>query len=89
MGQLLNDRQFTHFHNPVKPVQAKGRRLSPHLLAGVNEELGRMETDGHFRKLEKCGKDCFISPIVRSRKEDCLIKLALETRLLNDQIFLK
>ena len=38
-------------------------------------------------KLSKCGEDCFISPIIITRKKDGSIKLALESKLLNDQIF--
>ena len=29
VGRFSNDRKITHFHNPVKPVQAKRRRV-PH-----------------------------------------------------------
>ena len=58
-----------------------------HLLAGVNEELKRMETEGHIIKLEKCDEDCFISPIVVTRKKDGSVKLALDSKLLNDQVF--
>ena len=38
-------------------------------------------------KLEKCDEDCFISPIVITRKKDTSIKLAIDSKLLNDQIF--
>ena len=46
-----------------------------------------METEGHIIKLEKSQEDCFISPIVITRKKDGSIKLALDSKLLNDQIF--
>ena len=46
-----------------------------------------METEGHIIKLEKCDEDCFISQIVITRKKDTSIKLALDSKLLNDQIF--
>ena len=87
MGKIHNDRKVTHFHTPFKPIQSKGRRVPLHLLAGVNEELKRMEKEGHIKKLEKCDEDCFISPIVITRKKDTSIKLALDSKLLNDQIF--
>ena len=38
-------------------------------------------------KLNKCDEDCFISPIVITRKKDGSIKLALDSKLLNNQIF--
>ena len=46
-----------------------------------------MQTEGHIIKLEKCDKDCFISPIVITRKKNRSIKLALDSKLLNNQIF--
>ena len=87
MEKIPNDRKITHFHSPFKPVQANGKRVPLHLLAGVNEELRRRETDGNIVKLEKCDEDCFISPIVINRKKDGSVKLALDSKLLYDQIF--
>ena len=46
-----------------------------------------MKQKGHIAKLSKCDKGCFISPIVITRKKDGSIKLALDSKLLNDQIF--
>ena len=86
VGKIPNNHKVTHFHIPYKPVQAKGRRVPLHLLAGVNEELKRMDTEGHIIKLEKCDEDCFISPMLITRKKDGSIKLALDSKLLNDQI---
>ena len=87
VGKKPSDRKVIHFHTPFKPIQSKGRRVPLHLLAGVNEELKRMEKEGHIIKLEKCDKDCFISPIVITRKKDTSKKLALDSKLLNGQIF--
>ena len=83
---IPNEHEVTHFHSPFKPVQANGRRVPLHLLAGVTEELKRMETEGHIIKLEKCDEDCFISPILITRKKDGSIKLALDSKILNNQI---
>ena len=49
VGKIPNDRKVTHFHSPFKFIQSKGRRVPLHLLAGVNEELKRMETEGHIK----------------------------------------
>ena len=81
------DRKVTHFHSPFKPIQTKGRRVPLHLLNNVKTELNRMEKEGHIVKLNKCDEDCFISPIVITRKKDGSIKLALDSKLLNNQIF--
>ena len=74
--KIPNDRKVTHFHSPFEPVQAK-RKVFP----GVNEELRRMQTE------EKCDEDCFIRQIVITRKKDDSIKLALDSKLLSNQIF--
>ena len=49
-----------------------------------------MEKEGHIVKLSKCDEDCFINPIVITKK-DGKIKLALDldSKLPNDQIFKK
>ena len=46
-----------------------------------------METEGNITKLEKWDEDCFMSPIVITRKKDGSIKLALDSKFLNDPIF--
>ena len=56
-----------------------------HLSSGLNEELKRMEKEGHFEKVVKCDENCFISPIIITRKKDGSNKLALDSKLLNDQ----
>ena len=84
-GKIPNDHKVVHFHTPFRPVQAKRRTLPLHLHAGVNEELKRLETEGHMIKLEKCDEDCSISPIVITRKKVGSIELALDSKLLNDQ----
>ena len=81
------DRKFTHFHSPFKPIQTKCRIVPLHLLDSVKVELNRMKKEGQSVKLSKCDEDCFISPIVIKRKKDGSIKLALDSKLLNKQIF--
>ena len=68
--KIPNDHKVTHLHSPFKPVQAKKRRVPPHLLSVLNEELKRMETESHTIKLEKYDEDCFICPVVFTRKKD-------------------
>ena len=46
-----------------------------------------MEKEGHIVKLSKCDEDCFISPLVITRKKDGSIKFVLGSKRLNDQIF--
>ena len=80
IGKRPNDRKITQFFFSLKPDQANGSRMPLHLLSGVNEELKRIEIEGHIEKLEKCDVECFINAIARIRKK----KFQL---ILNDQIF--
>ena len=48
-----------------------------------------MEKEGHIVKLNKCDEDCFISPIVTTRKKDGSIKLALDSHELINNIALQ
>ena len=75
MRKIPNDHRVTQCHSPFKQAN----------LAGVNEKMKRMETEGYIIKLEKCDEDCFISPIVITRKKDSSIKLALDSKLFKCQ----
>ena len=61
--------KFTHFHEPLKQIRLKGRRVPLHLLDSVRTELNRIKDEGHIKKLENCDKDRFISPIVITSKK--------------------
>ena len=87
VGKIPLDRKVTLFHSPFKPIQTKGRKVPLHLLNKVKTELNRMEQKGHIVKLNKSDEDCFISPIVITRKKDGSINLALDSKLINNQIF--
>ena len=82
VGKITLDGKITHFHSPFKPIQ--GRKVPLHC---VKVELNRTEKEGHIVKLGKCDEDCFISSIVITRKKDGSIKLPLDSKLLNNQIF--
>ena len=46
-----------------------------------------MEKEGHIVNIDKCDEDCFISLIVITRKKDCVIELAHDSKVVNDQVF--
>ena len=79
--------KITQFHEPLKPIQLKGRRVPLHLLDSVKTEPSRLKDKGNIKKLENC--DCFISPIVITCKKDKSIKLALGSKFINEQIYKK
>ena len=86
IGKIKNQTKITHFHEPLKPIQLKGRRVPLHLLDSVKTELNRLKSEGHIKKLENCDEDRFISPIVITCKKDKSIKLALDSNFINKQI---
>ena len=69
VGKIPSDQKITHFHSPFKPIQTKGRRVPLHLLDNIKMEQNRMEKEEHIVKLNKCDEDCFIGPIVITRKK--------------------
>ena len=48
IGKLKNQTKITHFHEPLKPIQRKGRRVPLHLLDSVKTELNRLKSEGHI-----------------------------------------
>ena len=87
IGKIKNQTKITHFHEPLKPIQLKGRRVPLHLLDSVKSELYRFKSEGHIKKLENCDEDRFNSPIVITCKKDKSIKLALDSKFINKQIY--
>ena len=87
IGKIKNQTKITHFHEPLKPIQLKGRRVPLHLLDSVKSELYRLKSEGHIKKLENGDEDRFISPIVITCKKDKSIKLALDSKFINKQIY--
>ena len=49
-------------------------------------EFDRIQKEGHFKKLSICSDEHFISPIVITVKKDQSIKLALDSKFLNESI---
>ena len=87
IGKIKNPIKITHFHEPLKPIQLKGRRVPLHLLDSVKTELNRLKDEGRIKKLENCDEDRFVSPKVITCKKDKSIKLALDSKFIIKQIF--
>ena len=77
----------TNFYSPLIPFQEKGRRVPVHILNRVEKEIDKLMASNHIEKLEKCTNDFFIAPIVITAKKDGSIKLALDAKPINAQIF--
>ena len=72
---------------PLIPTQIKGWKVPIHIQECVSEELKALIKDGHITKLDKCSTNHFIKPIVITSKKDGSIKLAMDAKPLNAQIW--
>ena len=67
-----------------QPIQQKGRPVPIHFQKSVREELEKLIKSGHLEKADKTTENCFISPAVITIKKDKLVKIALDSRKLNE-----
>ena len=81
IGKIKNQMKITHFHEPLKPIQLKERRVPLHLLDSVKTELNRLKAEGHIKKLENCDEDRFISPIVITCKKRQIHQVSLRFKV--------
>ena len=68
----------------VKPKQQKGRPVPIHFRKKVREELEKLIDKGHLEKANKTTENGFISPAVITIKKDKSVKIASDSRKLND-----
>ena len=87
LGRSKSHQVHTTFMELLIPRQIKGRKVPIHIQDRVCEELKSLVRDGHITKLEKCTTDHFINPIVITTKKDGSIKLAMDAKPLNAQIW--
>ena len=68
----------------VSNIQQKGRPIPIHLQDQVAEELKRLMKIGHLERATEINEDCFVSPAVITVKKDKSIKIALDSRKINE-----
>ena len=73
--------QLKQGHNPIKQ---KTRPVPLHLQEDVGKELDKLNRTGHLEKIIDVDENCFVSPVVITRKSDKSVKIALDSRKLND-----
>ena len=69
-----------------KPVQQKGHRVPLHLLDKVEAELKKLKQDKQIIRLDKCSDEHFKSLVVITVKHDKSVKIALDSKKLNEPI---
>ena len=68
----------------AKPVQQKGRPVPIHFQKIVKKELEKLIEKGHLEKADKTTENCFVSPAVITIEKDKSVKIALDSRKLNE-----
>ena len=66
------------------PVKQKARPVPQHLQEDVGKELEKLIRTGHLEKINDVDENCFVSPVVITIKSDKSVKIALDSRKLND-----
>ena len=66
------------------PVKQKARPIPLHLKEDVGKELERLIKTRHLKKVKHADEDCFVSPVVITVKNNKSVKIALDSRKLND-----
>ena len=66
------------------PEKQKARPIPLHLQEDVGRELEKLIKAGDLEKVNNVDEDCFVSPVVVTVKNDKSVKIALDSRKLND-----
>ena len=68
----------------VKPIQQKRRPVPIHFQKIVREDLEKLIETGHLEKADNSTENCFISSAVITIEKEKSVKIALNSRKLND-----
>ena len=87
LGRSKNHKVFTSFKSQLIPIQQKGRRVSIHIQTKVGAEIKKLIREGHIVTLDKCTSDHFVAPVVILAKKHGTVKLAMDAKPMNSQIY--
>ena len=68
----------------AKLIEQKGRPIPIHLQQLVEKEIEKLIKQGHIEKANNIDENCFVSPAVITVKKDKSVKMALDSRKLNE-----
>ena len=66
------------------PIKQKARLIPYHLKLYVENEKNKLIKFRHLEKIQKIDEDCFAFPVVITMKMDKSVKVALDSKKLND-----
>ena len=67
------------------PIKLKARPVPYHLQRYVKKEINNFIQSGHLEKVKKIDDDSFVSKVVITVKKDKSVKIALDSRKLNER----
>ena len=82
MGHILK----VDFRENAKKNLHKRRRVPLQLQHSEDQNIKNLLNAGHIRKVDKLTHDMFFQPVVITAKKDRSVKIALDTRSLNNAI---
>ena len=85
-GKIKNHQVRINFKTGAKITQEKGRRTPIQLQKALDEEIGRLLKEGHIERINEIKDNVFIQPTVITVKKDRSVKIALDSRALNQAI---
>ena len=85
-GRLESHEINAQFEENCVPKQQKGRRIPLQLQNSVENEIKKLIKMGHIEKVNEIKDDVFIQPTVITVKKDKSIKIALDARVMNENI---
>ena len=68
----------------AKILQQKGRPIPLHLQEQVADEIERLIKNGYLERATEITENCCVSPTVITVKKDKSVKIALDSRKLNE-----
>ena len=78
-----------YFHEPLQPVYVKGNGSLTTFYQKVEATTEIWSEEGHIEKLGKGTKKCYVLPTVVTANQDGTGKLALDSKIINKQIYQK
>ena len=85
-GKLNQHKVRIEFKQNAKITQQKGRRVPVQLQEAVQKEIERLLEEGHIEKVNEVTDKLFIQPVVITVKKDKSVKIALDSRAINNEI---
>ena len=68
----------------AKLIQQIGRPIPVHLQQSVEKEIEKLTDQGNIENADNIDENCFVSPAVITVKKDKLVRIALNSRKLNE-----